>query len=563
MNEAPLVLSDPSTAEWFAQADVVVAGAGGAGISAALQAREEGGTVIAIDRFRGGGSTAWSGGIWYGCATPYQREAGVEDTPEAMFAYLQRELRGSVSDTTLRKFCAGSAAEIDWLTRQGVRFNSRLTEAKTYYPSRGYYLYYSGNERLKEYAEFAKPAPRGHRAYDEPDPVGNTGYAFYRPLEKKALETGVRLIRHAAVKRLVTDSQGRVIGVEALVIEDPAAQKRHAELYDASMPAPFNDRAIAKALVAAREIENRSGRRRLVRARGGVILSAGGFELNTQMLSQASNTDYSKTLPLGMLGSDGSGISLGRSVGGATSHMHRAFIGMRLSPPVAFVKGMLIGRAGTRMISEEAYLATIGTVMAEKSNGAGWIILDGSLLRSALRDALPDRAPNRKYGMATLLNILIGGTRRSRTIEGLARKLGLDAIAMRRTLDTYNRAARGEVADEFDKPISYLHGMERGPYYAVNVSISNRLQFASVFTLGGLRVHEESGAVLREDQTAIDGLFAAGRNAAGLPSESYISGMSLADCVFSGRRAARAALARARSEASPAAPRQLAPSGSR
>jgi 3-oxo-5alpha-steroid 4-dehydrogenase len=56
--------------------------------------------------------------------------------------------------------------------------------------------------------------------------------------------------------------------------------------------------------------------------------------------------------------------------------------------------------------------------------------------------------------------------------------------------------------------------------------------------MGGLTVNEETGVVRREDGTEIEGLYAAGRNAVGLCSNYYVSGLSLADCVFSGWRAA-------------------------
>ena len=69
-------------------------------------------------------------------------------------------------------------------------------------------------------------------------------------------------------------------------------------------------------------------------------------------------------------------------------------------------------------------------------------------------------------------------------------------------------------------------------------SIRARLFYpAPVLTLGGLVVDPGSGQVLRPDGTPVDGLYAAGRSAAGLCSRSYVSGLSLADCVFSGRRA--------------------------
>ena len=55
--------------------------------------------------------------------------------------------------------------------------------------------------------------------------------------------------------------------------------------------------------------------------------------------------------------------------------------------------------------------------------------------------------------------------------------------------------------------------------------------------MGGLVVDEESGLVRGEDGAPIERLYAAGRTAVGVPTENYVSGLSLADCVFSGRRA--------------------------
>jgi 3-oxo-5alpha-steroid 4-dehydrogenase len=64
---------------------------------------------------------------------------------------------------------------------------------------------------------------------------------------------------------------------------------------------------------------------------------------------------------------------------------------------------------------------------------------------------------------------------------------------------------------------------------------------AVAITLGGLIVDERSGMVKRLDGTLIPGLYAAGRTAVGLASGSYVSGLSIGDCVFSGRRAGRSA----------------------
>ena len=60
-----------------------------------------------------------------------------------------------------------------------------------------------------------------------------------------------------------------------------------------------------------------------------------------------------------------------------------------------------------------------------------------------------------------------------------------------------------------------------------------------MLTLGGLVVDEETGQVLPRRRVGGPGLYAAGRTAVGICSNSYVSGLSLADCVFSGRRAGR------------------------
>ena len=80
-------MSDNS--QWDDQADVVVVGFGGAGGAAALQARQLGADVLVIDRFGGGGATAYSGGVIYAGGTAQQREAGYEDTPENMFEWIR------------------------------------------------------------------------------------------------------------------------------------------------------------------------------------------------------------------------------------------------------------------------------------------------------------------------------------------------------------------------------------------------------------------------------------------------------------------------------------------
>jgi len=90
---------------WDDAADVVVVGYGGAGVVAALAARESGAEVLALDRYLGGGATTLSGGIVYaGGGTWVQREAGIDDDVDNMLAYLEAEVGDAVSASTLRRF---------------------------------------------------------------------------------------------------------------------------------------------------------------------------------------------------------------------------------------------------------------------------------------------------------------------------------------------------------------------------------------------------------------------------------------------------------------------------
>ena len=77
------------------------------------------------------------------------------------------------------------------------------------------------------------------------------------------------------------------------------------------------------------------------------------------------------------------------------------------------------------------------------------------------------------------------------------------------------------------------------PYYALDVSVDSKLFPCPSITLGGLQVDESTGQVLDERGDGIEGLYAAGRSAVGVASNLYVSGLSIADCVFSGRRAGK------------------------
>ncbi|MBS9373992.1 3-oxosteroid 1-dehydrogenase [Rhodococcus sp. B50] len=107
---------------WDLEADVVVAGFGIAGVSAAIGAAESGADVVVLERTGGGGgAAALSGGIVYlGGGTRLQKACGFDDTPKNMKSFLAAALGPGVDEDKLDAYCEGSVGHFDWLEACGV-----------------------------------------------------------------------------------------------------------------------------------------------------------------------------------------------------------------------------------------------------------------------------------------------------------------------------------------------------------------------------------------------------------------------------------------------------------
>lgn len=510
---------------WDDQADVVVVGFGGAGACAAIEAAESGADVLVIDRFSGGGATAVSGGVVYaGGGTAIQREAGVADTPEAMFDYLSQEVGDVVSPATLRRFCDESVGMIDWLARRGVPFDASLCPYKTSYPTNEYYLYYSGSENAWPFRDSAMPAPRGHRAHGP----GTSGRTLFAALTLAARQVGVRVRVQTGAQRLVTDGSGRVVGVECLALSGIPARV-HARLYRYATKPGLYVPALARRLwKRIRAIERKHARPYRVAARRGVVLAAGGFIVNRAMVRQHAPA-FRGGLPLGTLGDDGTGIRLGVDAGGATDRLTNVSAWRFLNPPSALLRGILVNQVGARFIDESSYGAAIGHRMITEHEGKAWLLIDEPILRAA-RGRL--KAETLWFQRMQARYLLRAG-RVSGTLEQVAARAGIDPAGLRATVDAYGGPDRFGKHPDLVSPLV-------GPFSLIDCSSRPRIAYpCPMLTLGGLVVDESSGQVMSSEGEPVPGLYAAGRNAVGICSNSYVSGLSLADCVFSGRRAGR------------------------
>ncbi|WP_143343052.1 FAD-binding protein, partial [Crossiella equi] len=279
-------------------------------------------------------------------------------------------------------------------------------------------------------------------------------------------------------------------------------------------------------------LEQRHGRLLRVGAGKGVVIAAGGFVANRAMLAEHA-PNARGCLPLGTPGDDGSGITMAVEAGAATAHLDRVSAWRFLSPPSAFLHGLLVNRHGARVIDESRYGAAVGEVLLTEHDGKGWLLVDRDIVARARRQLAHQALWFQRVGAYMQL----AARHTAPTLEAVAARAGVDPAGLRATVEEHHRRLAQRRPDPTGRPEELARPLH-APYSLVEVSIrGRRVPPCPVLPLGGLVVDERTGAVRRPDGSTVPGLYAAGRSAVGLCSRSYVSGLSLADCVFSGRRA--------------------------
>ncbi|KAI0118652.1 flavoprotein [Nemania sp. FL0031] len=522
---------------------VIVVGGGLAGICAAISAAERGASVHVLDSAHGGGSSAISGGVIYaGGGTKEQIEAGYgDDTPDNMFLYLRQEVGDAVDEKTLRKFCDESVTRMEWLRGHGVMFSGSLCPFRTSYPTNQYFLYFSGNEKAYPFAKIAKPAPRGHRTVGMGSSgMGMTGGPLWETLFLSALRLGVRFEPASRVDGLLFDEDGKIEGVSYRALEQTAMgfawhkflTKKASQCHQMSMT------SVAGWLdYLAHSIFDRGAIAKTLKSQA-TILAAGGFVMNQAMMSKYIPC-ADRVAPLGTAGDDGSGIQLGQTAGGSVSHMDRISIWRLMYPPEALLEGIVVSMSGERFAAEDLYGASLTHVMVTRFDGRAFLILDSVQWNKAKRQI---REQTQMPWTLFIRYLVHWAHQRAGSIELLAQKLGVNPQSLSITIDAYNKA----IADGKDDPMGkseWKSTITEAPFYGIDISLRpSGLLVSPALTLGGLRVDGQSGAVLNERGDKIQGLYAAGKNAAGISSNSYVSGLALADCAFSGLRAGENAI---------------------
>jgi 3-oxo-5alpha-steroid 4-dehydrogenase len=456
------------------ETDVLVTGFGAAGSCAAHAARESGVDVLVAERASGpGGAASLSEGIVYlGGGTPVQTACGFEDSVDNMARYLLAACGPEPDEAKVVAYAEASLEHFAWLVARGVEYDARLDVETQMAPSGTEGLVWSGGEDAWPFNEIAVPAPRGHLTKTR----RSTGWLLMQKLAEAAIGVGADVSYDTRVERLVVDD-GRVVGAVA----------------------------------------TRYGERVAVKARRGVVLTAGGFIWNDEMLRRHAPTLLLGTWKVGTEADDGRGIEMAQAVGARVKNMHAGEVSLPIIPPRQLIEGIIVDGSGQRFINEDTYMGRVGQAALYEHEATCFLVIDEA-----------GYEPNWMGLEASWV---------CETVDELEAEMRLPSGALDATLALYNRHAERRSDPVFHKRPERVRPLVP-PLGAFDLRRGSAPY--APFTLGGLET-TVAGEVVDLSGAPIPGLFAAGRSTAGICSFGYASGLSLGDSTLFGRFAGAAA----------------------
>lgn len=464
--------------------DVVVAGCGVAGLSAAVSAAQSGARVAVLERAPiedRGGQSRWT--------EAYLRMKSLSEVSDDFETHLAENGAGSIDPelveqtamaghgssvsralsladpNLIERFAERAGPTIAWLQGLGARFDFLPTQFLT-----------ASQPRLL--------------------PVGG-GQALVDVLAAKAEALGVQFLYETTALSLLQEADGRIVGLRAST--------------------------------------RGQGQREL---KGQVVLACGGFEGNTEMLTRyiGPRAVYLRPVCKGGYYNRGEGIQMALSIGAAVcgefGSYHAEPVDPRsgVSEPSIFIfpYGILVNRDGERFTNEapttvDACYEPVTRRIFEQPGGMAWTILD----------ARHTRIPNYRLGIRTDKPPVSAPT-----VAELAAKIGVPADRLQATVDSYNAACSGAewsplkldgVATQGLTPPKshWACPLDEAPFHAYPIISAN------VFTFGGLKIDPEA-RVLDADGEAIPGLYAAGETV-GLYYGNYTGATSVLKGLVFGR----------------------------
>ena len=487
------------------EADVVVVGAGGAGMTAAITAAAEGKSVVILESqsMVGGNSVRATGGMNAG-KTVYQDEnefgesAGVEKTLKTaaekyadnetitalaktvseQWAEYQKNPTGYFDSVELMELdtmiggkgindpelvetlCANSADAIDWLDEHGIT----LHDVSSF-----------GGASVK----------RIHRPVDAEGKTVSVGSYMIPLLEENCEKAGVQILLNTTANEILTDANGAAAGIKAT---------------------------------------GSTGETVTVNAKA-VVLTTGGFGANLDMVVKYK-PELKGFMTTNAAGIQGQGIEMAEAIGAATVDMDQIQIHPTVEANTAalITEGLrgdgavLINAEGKRFIDEVGTRDVVSAAEIAQTGSYSWLVVDQAMVDAS--------SVIQGY-------IKKGFTVTGETYEELGKAMGVDEAAFAETMKTWNGYVEAKNDPDFGRT-SFANPLNTAPYYAVKVTAGVH------HTMGGLKINANT-EVLNEKGEVIPGLFAAGEVTGGVHGANRLGGNAVADFTVFGRIAGAAA----------------------
>ena len=499
------VEKDAAAEDSTVDADVVVVGAGGAGMTAAITAAAEGKSVVILESqsMVGGNSVRATGGMNAG-KTVYQDEnefgesAGVEKTLKtAAEKYADNETITALAKTVSEQWaayqanptgyfdsvelmeldtmiggkgvndpalvetlCSNSADAIDWLGEQGITLHSVSS---------------FGGASVK----------RIHRPVDAEGKTLSVGSYMIPLLEEDCQKAGVQMMLNTTATEILTDDNGAAVGIKAT---------------------------------------GASGETITINAKA-VVLTTGGFGANLDMVVEYKPElkGFMTTNAPGILGQ---GIKMAQAIGADTVDMDQIQIHPTVEANTAalITEGLrgdgavLINAEGKRFIDEVGTRDVVSAAEIAQTGSYSWLVVDQAMVDAS--------SVIQGY-------IKKGYTVTGETYEELGKAMGVDEAAFAETMNTWNGYVEAKNDPDFGRT-SFANKLDTAPYYAIKVTAGVH------HTMGGLKINTNT-EVLNENGEIIPGLFAAGEVTGGVHGANRLGGNAVADFTVFGRIAGAAA----------------------
>ena len=515
---------------WDETFDVVAAGSGGAGLTAAITAAAQGLRTIVIEKADvWGGTTALSGGGIWVPANPLMQAAGGKDTLEAALTYLDAVVEdvGPATSRERRLALLNAGPEmIAFLPNQGVGLEQERTQPDYHAEQPGgrkgrlMEPVFTNGKRLGPWLATLRPAPRPFAVKT------GEGASISRGFTSLASTLALMKIvaRHQIAKRLgwAPLTSGAALVTQLMFAVQKAGVP--VRLGCALRHVVFeNGRAVGV------EVE-RAGVISRIQARAGVMLCAGGFarEAAFRKPLQGVSGDMSSASP----DDTGDVIKLADEMGAATALMDEAWWG----PAVVYPGGvpgfflwerslpgsLMVDGSGRRFTNESQSYNVIGQAMIRLGIEDAWMILDARHRNRYLFGVMaPGRTPQALFDSGFFV--------KAGSLSALAERCGLDPTALAATVERFNGFARRGVDEDFGRgqtpydrywgdpdhrPNPNLGPIDKPPFLAT------RVRLGDLGTKGGL-LTDADARVLRPSGDAIEGLYAAGNTTASVMGRGY------------------------------------------